>query len=319
MYVDGVILIEKKMNATATALFVAYLRGYHATCDSPKIFDDNLAFQIIGKDVCTYYEQQYTNPRILWFLEHLGFPGATQITDKASALAMAMQGYSPLSLPVSRARFTEDKLEQAVEQGVRQYVILGAGLDTFAFRRSSMLKNLQVFEVDHPDMQEYKRQRIEELGWNIPEQLHFVPIDFMKESLNTALAKSSYDPQAPSFFSWLGVTYFLPRDTVYNTLSGIAKIAPAGSTIVFDYVHEDIFNPEKTSEVVQIGLRIRQQQGEPWITGFKPSEITKELESIGLNVRENLAPHDIQQKFFQERADRYCAYEHAHFISAITK
>lgn len=311
--------MEGEINQTTTALFVAYLRGYHAACDSPKIFDDYLAHQIVGEEVCTFYEQQYTSSHILRFLEHMGFKGAAQNDDKVSALAMAMQGYSPLPLPVSRARYAEDKLEQAVRQGARQYVILGAGLDTFVFRQPSMLEKLQVFEVDHPNMQEYKRRRLTELGWSLPEQLHFVPVDFMQESLSTALARSSYDPQSPSFFSWLGVTYFLSRDAVFETLSTIAKTAPAGSTIVFDYVHKDIFIPEKTSALMQIGLKFRKEKGEPWITGFEPSEFAADLASIGLRVQENLTPHDIQERFFQGRTDSYHAYEHAHFLSAIVE
>lgn len=155
--------MEGKINQTTTALFMAYLRGYHAACDFPKIFDDYLAHQMIGKEVCTFYEQQYTSPHSHQYMEYLGFKGAAQNDDKAATLAMAIQGYSPLPLSVSRSRYTEDNLEQAVRQGVRQYVILGAGLDTFVFRRPSMLEKLQVFEVDHPNMQEYKRHRLTEL------------------------------------------------------------------------------------------------------------------------------------------------------------
>jgi methyltransferase (TIGR00027 family) len=311
--------MEYEIKPTTTCFLAAYLRGYHAACDSPKIFDDYLSHQILGKDICTFYEQNFSSPNILRFLEYAGFKGATQNNDKASALAMAIPLLTPLSLMVSVRRYTEDKLEQAVRQGVRQYVILGAGMDTFAFRRPSMLEKLQVFEVDLPHMQEYKRRRLTELCWSLPEQLHFVTCDFTQETLSTALARSSYDPQAPSFFSWLGVTYYLPRDAVIDTLSNIAKIALPGSTIVLDYVHKDVFLPEKTSQILQIGLKFRQQHGEPWLTGFDPSEFAADLASIGLRIQEHLTPHDVEERFFQGRTDSYHAYEHAHFVSAIVE
>ena len=110
-------------------------------------------------------------------------------------------------MTLGRSRYTEDSLEKAVEQGVKQYVILGAGFDTFAFRCPEILEKLQVYEVDHPATQAFKRSRLAEAGWELPPQLHFVPVDFEQESLAEALTRSSYDPQAPSFFSWLGVTY----------------------------------------------------------------------------------------------------------------
>ncbi len=311
--------MREKINQTTTAILMAYLRGYHAACDFPKIFDDYLAYQMIGEEVCTFYEQQYTSLRSLQFLEYLGFKGSAQNDNKAATLAMAIHGYSPLPLPVSRSRYAEDNLEQAVRQGIRQYVILGAGLDTFAFRRPSMLEELQVFEVDHPNMQEYKRRRLSELGWSLPAQLHFVPVDLVQESLSTALSCSSYDPQSPSFFNWLGVTYYLTRDAVFNTLSTISQFAPSGSIIVFDYAHKDVFVPEKTSELMQIGLKFCKEQGEPWLTGFDPSELATELASIGLRVQEDLTPHDIQERFFQGRTDNYHAYELVHFLSAIVE
>lgn len=112
-----------------------------------------------------------------------------------------MQRWTGLSLVVSRARYAIDCLEEAVRQGVKQYVILGAGMDTFAFRRPEMLEQLQVFEVDHPAKQDSKRHRLAELGWKQPAQLHFVPVDFTQENLATALTRTSYDPQKLSFFT----------------------------------------------------------------------------------------------------------------------
>src|SRR5262249_55781148 len=128
-------------------------------------------------------------------------------------------------------------------QGVHQYVILGAGLDTFAFRRPNLAAKLQVYEVDHPVTQALKRERIAVPGWDIPPHLHFVPIDFTKESLSEALQCSPYDPAKLTFLSWLGVTYYLTREAIFSTLKDITTIAPTDSTLVFDYMDADSFIP----------------------------------------------------------------------------
>jgi methyltransferase (TIGR00027 family) len=107
---------------------------------------------------------------------------AASFPDQASALAYTVQTYFPTSLFLSRARYTEETLEKAIEKGVKQYVILGAGMAAFAFRRPELLKHIEVFEIDHPATQAFKRQRLAELGWNPSEQLHFVPVDFTKEN-----------------------------------------------------------------------------------------------------------------------------------------
>ena len=132
---------------------------------------------------------------------------AASFSDEATALAFTMQTmYGPPQI-LSRASYTEDLLEEAIKQGVCQYIILGAGLDSFAFRHTEMLEQLQLFEVDHPATQNFKLHRLEELKWEIPPQMHFVPVDFTQESLAAALSHTSYDTTALSFFSWLGVTY----------------------------------------------------------------------------------------------------------------
>ena len=142
----------------------------------------------------------------------------------------------------------EDLLEEAVrQQEVKQYVILGAGLDTFAWRRPDLLARLQVFEIDHPATQADKRQRLQAISRENPRQLHFLPVDFSQEDLAAALKRSAFDPQAPSFFSWLGVTYYLTRDAVCATWRAIAEVAPAGSVVIFDYLDTDAFVPGRVA------------------------------------------------------------------------
>ena len=222
---------------------------------------------------------------------------------------------------VSRARYTEDTLEKVAGQGVTQYVILGAGLDTFAFRKPEMMKHLEVFEVDHPATQEFKLHRLAELGWKHPAKLHFIPMDFTKESLVTALTSSlSYDSQAKSFFSWLGVVSYLTQENIFATLRSIAKVAPAGSIVVFNYADANTFIPEKLSPQMKKFLKLLRKIGEPIkMGGFDPSRLVEDLESLGFRPQENLSPVNIEERYFKGRTDGLHAYEHGHFACAVVE
>lgn len=126
--------------------------------------------------------------------------------------------------PLARAAFCENALKTAIHTDAQQYVILGAGIDTFAFRKSDFLKKYDVFEVDHPLTQEDKKKRIERAGWTGPEKLHFVPIDFTKDDMCTKLTESGFNPQEKTFFSWLGVSMYLNRQAIENMLQNIAAL-----------------------------------------------------------------------------------------------
>jgi methyltransferase (TIGR00027 family) len=293
-----------------TALISAFARAYHALYDTPKIFDDFLAAQMLT-------EEEFTGiGRNLAQAIHFFDPErAASCPDQETALALVMRAQST-PITISRARYAEDCLDTAVKQGVQQYVILGAGMDTFAFRRPEMARLLQVYEVDHPATQSVKRRRLAGLGRELPEQLHFVPVDFTKESLVTALKRSSYDPQKSSFFSWLGVTYYLTRDVALDTLRSLADIAPAGSVIVFDYLDTDAFVPDRAGKRVQRMQEAARRAGEPMKTGFDPSTLAADLASIGLRLQENLRPSDIEERYFAGRTDGYHAFEHVHFARA---
>jgi methyltransferase (TIGR00027 family) len=297
-----------------TAPLLTYFRAYHAVHDAPKIFDDFLAYQLLTEHERAFFDQQFsTAVRIIDPVRAASCP------DEAAALEWFMKAIAPLSLAISRARYTEDLLEKAVGEGVRQYLILGAGMDSFAFRCPELVKKLQVFEVDHPATQSHKRSRLAEAGWVHPAQLHFVPVDFVQESPAAALARSSYDTEAPSFFSWLGVTYYLKRDTVISTLRAIAGLAPAGSTIIFDYLDRDAFLPGKAARSIRVGMEYLRNMGEPMITGFEPSTLAVELAPLGLRLLENLSPADIEESYFRGRTDGYHAYEHMHFARAVVE
>lgn len=284
-----------------TAIMTAYIRAYHAMNDVPKIFDDFLAYRLIPEERRTLIEQGFTTA--------LQLNNSERTADPATEIRSLLQ---TMGLPqvLGRSRYTEDKLELAPQLGVRQYVILGAGLDTFAYRRPDLVEQLQVFEIDHPATQTFKRDRVAELNWIIHSNLHFVAVDFTNESLAEGLKRASFDPQAKSFFSWLGVTMYLTKADVLKTFRSISDVAPVGSTVVFDY-----FSSPQLQEI-QENLR---KIGEPIKTAFDPSTLAFDLATVGLQLQENVNPADIQERYFQGRTDGYHASKHVHFACAVVK
>lgn len=164
---------------------------------------------------------------------------------------------------------------------------------------------------------EDKRQRLLSASRKLPAQLHFIPVDFSQENLAEALRRSVYDPQAPSFFSWLGVTYYLTREALLATFRAIAAMAPPGSTIIFDYLDTEAFMPERTARRVSIMIEIVKRVGEPMLTGFDPATLAGDLNQVGLRLHEDLGPADIQERFFAGRPDGYRACEQARFAWAV--
>lgn len=302
-------MIENK--ASFTAMMTAYMRAYYAMNSTQKIFDDFLAYCLIPEEKRALIEQYLTETNPLKDTEH-----SVSYFNQTDTLAY-------LKYPtyvIFRSRYTEDTLEKASRQGVKQYVILGAGLDTFAFRRPELMEQLDVFEVDHPATQEFKLYRLAELGWKHPAKLHFIPIDFTKENLITALThSSSYDPNVKSFFSWLGVTVYLTKEEISATLRSIAKVAPVGSMVVFDYLSYEMFLPENLSTQIQKKLDFNQKSGEPLKMGINPSTLKKDLANLGFSLHENLGPSDIKQRYFHEHPDDYFTKGYEYIACAIVE
>lgn len=296
-----------------TAMGTAFMRAYHAAHDHPKIFDDFLAHRLL-----TAEEQRIIEARHIELFQRTDPARAAACSDRPGLLAAWMQTGAPAPIVFGRARYAEDLLEKAVrQQEVSQYVILGAGLDTFAWRRPDLVARLQIFEVDHPATQSLKRYRLLGLGREAPDQLHFVPVDFAQEDLAAALRRSSYDPQAPTFFNWLGVTYYLSREAILATWRAIAEVAPAGSAVIFDYLDTDAFVPGRVARRVEIMMETVRKLAEPMITGLDPASLAADLEPLGLRLHEDLSPADIQARFFAGRTDGYYACEQVHYAWAV--
>lgn len=287
-----------------TALVCAYLRACHARDDEPKIFNDFLAYQLIPAEKKALIEQ-----RLLKRLQNKNPEYASSFPDQETAIRCVARALNNRNTLLSRSRYAEDALDLSLATGIRQYVILGAGFDTFAFRRAETLGDLQVFEVDHPSTQEFKKSRIAELGWKVPAQLQFVPMDFIKDQLKTALRQSTYDCRIKGFFSWLGVTMYLDHDEVFATLRSIVEIAPAGSVVVFNYLDMEAFDTLNEDSRMKELMAMTQHVGEPMKTGFFPGDMPANLKKSGLRLLEDLNADAIKQRYSQ--GNRF-----AHFVQA---
>ena len=252
-----------RLRGSRTAERVAERRAAHQLLDQPVVFDDPLAVAIVGR------EAALRNPSPL---------------DPFLRAAFA-----------ARSRFAEDELRAAYERGVRQYVVLGAGIDTFAYRNP--FEDLRVLEVDHPATQAAKRARLADVGIAVPPDVVYVPVDFATTSLAEAL-----DIRGPAFFSWLGVVPYLERDAIEATLRYVASL-PSGTTIVFDYGT----NPESLSILGRIVFHRMAKRvaaaGEPWKTFFAPEELAAMLRACGFSAVENHGPAELNVRYFAGRAD----------------
>lgn len=219
--------------------------------------------------------------------------------------------------PLCRAAYTEKALKAAVLTGTKQYVMLGAGMDTFAFRETAFLSKHRVFEVDHPLTQADKKERIARAGWTVPDNLTFVPVDFTRDSLTERLTAGGFVPSVKSFFSWLGVTYYLSTEAISKTLAELSSLCTDGSTLVFDYPDETFFDaPERR---VQNTIMMAKAGGEPMKTSFSYGTLETLLEKHGFLIYELLTPGDIQKDVIDKAGTDMTAFEHVNYCLAVRK
>jgi methyltransferase (TIGR00027 family) len=205
---------------------------------------------------------------------------------------MRSQSYANV---ITRTRYTEDALQAAVTRGVRQYVLIGAGFDSFSLRLPTFAANLQIFEIDFPATQRLKIERVDACGLALPDSVHFIAADLSEESVAAALARSPFATQRLTFFSWLGVTMYLTREANLATLESIASCSPAGSELAFTYLDEAVFQaqPESFRELEQRVAAI----GEPFKSGFNPAELAASLAACGLDLIEDLNGSEVAARY----------------------
>jgi methyltransferase (TIGR00027 family) len=258
---------------------VALGRAAHQLFDQPTVFDDPLALRIVGAEAHAPSSEAFFHERY-------------KFTRRAKFVR---------ALVVVRSRLAEEELAAAVSRGVKQYVVLGAGLDTFAYRNPHA--GLRVFEVDHPATQRWKRKILRRAGITEPDLLTFVPVNFERQTAMEGLVASGFDRSAPAFFAWLGVTMYLPEDAVYAMLRDVAAMA-ASSGIIFDYtVARSEMSLLARLMVLIVNRRLR-RINEPWITFLSPAALAARLRSLGFGDVRDLSAQNLNTRYFSGRSDR---------------
>jgi methyltransferase (TIGR00027 family) len=252
-----------------TAFRAAAHRAAHQIAEGGRIFTDPLAGAVLGAAPAAVFDGDLDQP-----------------ATRSMRLFIA-----------ARSRFAEESLADAVGRGVRQYVVLGAGLDTFAHRNPFAEAGLRVFEVDHPATQAWKRQRLMAAGLPEPASLTYAPVDFERQALADGLVDAGFDDSAPAFFSWLGVVVYLTRPAVLETLGYIGN-RPPGSAVVFDYGEPIASYPPAERPYQARRVARMAAMGEPWITRFAPAELAAELSALGFDDLQDLGPAEIGRRFY---------------------
>lgn len=220
---------------------------------------------------------------------------------------------------VLRSRYAEDCLAEAVaERAIGQYLILGAGLDTFAFRQPLCVRSIQIFEVDHPVTQHDKIERLKAADLHAPTNLHFVPVDFESMSLNDALRSTGFDFDSPTFCSWLGVTYYLSEEAIDRALE-VIRLLQRGSEIVFEYMIPLEMLPNSAQEEIAADEIRKKAMGinEPILTRFIPAELAAKLRRMGFSEVTDFSDENGQERYFRNRYDGLAADPAYHLMRAI--
>ena len=257
--------------ASTTALRVAIRRAAHQAIDRPTVLDDPIAVKLIG-------------------------PGYQRDMERAMHyVARDFRLYMSV-----RSRYAEDRLAQQVAEGVRQYVILGAGLDTFAYRNP--FAGLKVYEVDHPATQQWKRELLVEAGIAIPENVAYISLDLEHKSLAESLLEAGLNPAEPAFFGWLGVVPYLTREAFRATLATIGRL-PAGTAVSFDYAFPPETLSAKRRQVFDVLSKRVAASGEPLQLFFRPDELEMEVRAAGFRRTEQLDTDGMNDAYLKDRAD----------------
>lgn len=221
---------------------------------------------------------------------------------------------------LSRSRFTEDRLETAIAEGVSQYVILGAGFDTFALRATSTFPNLDVYEVDTEASQSAKKSRVRTSGLKQNPRVIYVPVDFLKETVAAKLIKVGFDASKPAFISWLGVTLYLTHEAVAETIKSLGRVCAPGSRLVTDFMDARLHDPEFTESEPEIAKSMERlkaytaSKGEPILSGFTAKEITEMALPFGWKFKETQTSRQHAEQFLRGEADHCWPTNYDHLL-----
>jgi methyltransferase (TIGR00027 family) len=283
----------KKNKRSKTAEVVATARAYHLLYQDPVVFEDPYAIQLTSLTWRIFLKIRALNWLLAKTLYHVFLPVFAEI--------------------LGRACYAEEQLDKALERGIDQYVLLGAGLDSFALRRKDIAPRLKVFELDHPASQKSKRDRLTKLNINVPDNLEFVPVDFVKDSVADALARSTYSNEKPAFFSWLGTILYLSQEAVFSTLKSIKSYAKPGSEIIFDYLILKELVEADDLALYDRCERGAARRGEPLLSSFDPQTLVRDVTNLGFELVEHLSSKEQNDRYFFNRKDGLRPLSFAYF------
>lgn len=249
-----------------TALGAAAHRAAHQTLEQGRVFSDPLAVRILGPNAEAII---------------------AEVNDRPSSARMRL-------FIAARTRFAEDALKAALERGLKQVVILAAGLDTSAYRND--WPGVRVFEVDHVDTQAWKRGMLAQAGISAPATLTYASIDFERQTLEEALADAGFDPSIETFFTWMGCTPYLTEDAIWATCAYVAGL-PGGGHIVFDYALPAEETGEERAAREADAARVA-NLGEPWISFFTPDAMHAKLRELGFTAFDEIGRNEIFERYF---------------------
>ena len=276
----------KDYSPSITALATARMRTIHTLSDPLPIINDLWGSRLAPASA----------------LASAMFPADSNLTDESGveefvdSLLRASPAYANV---IARTCYTEDALNAALSEGVNQYVLIGAGYDSYALRRPADAQELEVFEVDHPATQAMKKQRLSELGVAVDDKNHFIASDLGQETIGSALSGSNYKSREPAFLSWLGVTMYLTREANMATLGSVAQCCASGSLLVFSYVDQEVFESgysENVEAVTELKRNV-EAMGEPLVSGFYPDALENELRHLGFELEEDVEDMQILERY----------------------
>ena len=266
-----------------TATLAAGIRAHHRRWHRDPILDDAYAVRLVSP----FWRQVAHNRLLNWI-----------VVDKL------LGPFHPIHTEnILRARYAEDRLGEAIAAGVRQYVILGAGLDSYALRHPELSDSVRIFEVDQPGMQALKEERVRRLHGGLPAHLTFVPVDFETDLLHEALHEAGFDSRTAAFFSWLGTTYYLTRPAIRGTLDAIATAAAPDSLLVLDFLLARHLIPSDGLPLADKLARLVKRLGEPLVSAFVPAELDGELARVGFAPLDKVPPEEQARRYLPERRD----------------
>jgi methyltransferase (TIGR00027 family) len=278
----------KPGTASKTALATSLMRAHHTRTDPVRIIDDPWGDRLVPEAAREAMRQRARSAAATH--EHK----ACDIGR--DALLEAWLRRSPAyATVVTRSRYAEDALHAAVTRGCTQYVLVGAGFDSYALRTPPQAAHVTIYEIDHPATQSLKRERLSACGISVPDSVHFLAADLSTVSLRSVLERSSFDSKEPAFLSWLGVTMYLTREANLELLRSVSSSATAGSELVFTYVDQIAFETNAINNSA-IGESVA-SVGEPFLSGFYPKTLAQDLRLVGFALLEDVDDSQLVQRY----------------------